>query len=122
MKIFKTLGEDTRLGIFLLLSGRELCVCELVKILDMEQSSVSHSLRKLESAGLIKSRKKGKWRLYSHTEFTKANKIINAVAFGISLSPALLRGLKLCEKQNVRNNCSLISRNKMKKQNKSGQK
>ncbi|MCD6311876.1 MAG: winged helix-turn-helix transcriptional regulator [Elusimicrobia bacterium] len=106
VKIFKTLGEDARLGIFLILAGGELCVCELVKILGMEQSAVSHSLRKLEAAGLVKKRRLGKWKLYSLTDFVSKNKIIKLVPKEINLGPALLRGLKLCKKQNIRAKCA----------------
>ncbi|MDO9513444.1 MAG: metalloregulator ArsR/SmtB family transcription factor [Elusimicrobiota bacterium] len=110
VKIFKTLGDDARLGIFLLLSGGELCVCELVKILGMEQSAVSHSLRKLEAAGIVKKKRSGKWKLYSLTDFASKDKILECTSKEINLTPALSRGLKLCEKQKVRANCGANKR------------
>ncbi|PKM99333.1 MAG: ArsR family transcriptional regulator [Elusimicrobia bacterium HGW-Elusimicrobia-2] len=110
VKIFKTLGDDTRLGIFLLLAGGELCVCELVKTLGMEQSAVSHSLRKLEAAGIVKKKRSGKWKLYSLTDFASKDKILKCISKEINLTPALSRGLKLCEKQKVRSNCGANQR------------
>jgi len=105
-KIFKTLGDDARLGIFLLLTGGELCVCELVKILGMEQSAVSHSLRKLEAAGLVKKKRSGKWKLYSITDYASKDKILKCISKEINLTHSLSRGLKLCKKQNVRAKCA----------------
>jgi len=46
IKMFKALSDETRLRIFLLfIQSEELCVCELVNILNMEQSRISHSIK-----------------------------------------------------------------------------
>ncbi|GAG94807.1 unnamed protein product, partial [marine sediment metagenome] len=50
IKMFKALSDETRLRIYLLLLQGELCVCELVNILNMEQSRISHSVRILKEA------------------------------------------------------------------------
>ncbi|MEA2081932.1 MAG: metalloregulator ArsR/SmtB family transcription factor [Elusimicrobiota bacterium] len=113
-KILKTLGDNARLGIFLLLAEGELCVCELVKILRMEQSAVSHSLRKLEAAGLVQKRRSGKWKLYSLTEFASKNKVLKLISKEINLAPTLTRGLKLCGNQNVRAICGTNKRSSKK--------
>jgi len=63
-KIFTILGSDTRLIILKLLSQNDYCVCELEAILDKAQSSVSHHLRLLEKAGLIRGIKKGYFTHY----------------------------------------------------------
>lgn len=62
---FKIFGDPTRLKILSALLQGEMCVGTITDILEMTQSSVSHQLRVLKSARLIKSRKEGKWVYYS---------------------------------------------------------
>lgn len=62
---FKALADKTRLRIFALLRHEELCVCELVEILQMTQPAISQHLRKLKSAKLVKERQEGQWIFYS---------------------------------------------------------
>jgi ArsR family transcriptional regulator len=63
--IFKLLGEPTRLKIVLALMNSELCVCDLSAVLNSNISTVSHQLRLLKSAKLVKFRKEGKMVYYS---------------------------------------------------------
>lgn len=62
---FKLLGDATRLKILHALSKRELCVCDIASVIQMGQSAVSHQLRLLRSARLVKYRKDGKMVWYS---------------------------------------------------------
>lgn len=55
--VLKALGEPTRLKIIKFLSIQELCICELVAILDMSQPRVSQHVKVLRQAGLVKERK-----------------------------------------------------------------
>ncbi|NTW83815.1 MAG: winged helix-turn-helix transcriptional regulator [Chlorobiaceae bacterium] len=64
-QLFKVLGDHTRIRILSVLYHAELCVCDLTSILGMNQSAVSHQLRVLRDAKIVKSRKKGKNVLYS---------------------------------------------------------
>ncbi len=64
VRIFKAAADPTRLKILKLLTGGELCVCEILIALKKPQSSISHNLSILEDAGLIKERKDGKWCYY----------------------------------------------------------
>ena len=66
-QIFKTLSDPTRLRILRLLldAGKELCVCELVDSLEEPQYNVSKHVAALRAAGLLKSRKEGRWVYYS---------------------------------------------------------
>ncbi len=64
VKIFKALSDQTRLRITLLLRRRELCVCELMFILGMEQSRVSHHMRILKEAGIAEDVREGRWIIY----------------------------------------------------------
>ena len=63
--IFKALGDETRLNIVQLLVGRELCVCDIAELLGISQSAISHQLRVLRQARLVKPRKEGKVVFYA---------------------------------------------------------
>ena len=70
LAIFKACADATRLRILFLLAVRELCVCELVEILEMPQGKVSRHLAVLKNAGLVRDRRAGTWIYYSLTEAT----------------------------------------------------
>jgi len=62
---FKALGDPVRLRLFqLLASENELCVCHLTEALELPQSTVSRHLGVLRHAGLVKTRREGKWMHY----------------------------------------------------------
>ena len=61
---FKILGDGTRLKILLLLEKEELCVHTIAKLLNSEQSAVSHQLKTLKNARIISSRRAGKHIFY----------------------------------------------------------
>ena len=63
--VFKLLGDKTRLTILSLLNEKELCVCELVEVLQTSQPNISQHMRKLKDGGLVKETKKGQWVYYS---------------------------------------------------------
>lgn len=62
--VFKALSNGDRLRILSTLRDSECCVCELQALLDAPQSTVATHLRTLKDAGLVHSRKKGKWSYY----------------------------------------------------------
>ena len=62
---YKALGDEKRLGILVLLGFREMCVCELTASLGISQPNLSHHIRKLENAGLVRSERRGKWVYYN---------------------------------------------------------
>lgn len=59
-EIFGLLGDRTRVRILHALRGGELCVCDISAVLGMTSSAVSHQLRLLRTAKLIRARKEGK--------------------------------------------------------------
>ncbi len=63
--LFKALGDFTRMRILNALLESELCVCDLVSILEMNQSAISHQLRVLRSSKIVKYRKEGRNVYYS---------------------------------------------------------
>lgn len=64
-RIFKVMGDPTRLKIINLLSQEELCVLDIAKALNMTQSAISHQLRLMRNLRLVKYRKEGKLAIYS---------------------------------------------------------
>jgi ArsR family transcriptional regulator len=64
-RLFRALGDETRLRIVALLSHGELCVCHLEKALDLNQSNASRQLGILKAAGVVDSRREGTWVYYS---------------------------------------------------------
>ena len=64
-EVFKVFGDLTRIRILCALIETELCVCDIAFLLDMTQSSISHQLRVLKQAKLVKYRKDGKVVYYS---------------------------------------------------------
>lgn len=63
-EIFKVLGDRTRLRLLLALMQEELCVCDLAEFVEASPSAVSHQLRLLRSARLVRSRRDGKMIYY----------------------------------------------------------
>lgn len=64
-EIYKVLGDQTRVRLLYALAQRELCVCDLSAVLGMTQSAISHQLRVLRSAHVVKFRKEGKVVYYA---------------------------------------------------------
>ena len=64
-ELFKIFGDSTRIKILYALLERELCVCDIAKLMDVTQSAVSHQLRVLKSSKLVKFRRDGKTVYYS---------------------------------------------------------
>jgi ArsR family transcriptional regulator len=67
--LFRALGDRTRLRIVNLLVRGSLCVCDIQRILDQPQSSVSRHLALLKSAGLIVDRRDGMRTFYALTRW-----------------------------------------------------
>lgn len=65
LHIFKALSDETRLKTLKIMGKGEICVCDLVSVLNMSQPKISFHLNVLKEAGLVKDRKQGKWVHYS---------------------------------------------------------
>ncbi len=63
-RLLGAIGDSNRIKILLLLSKREMCVCELESILGLPQPTVSHHLGILEQADLLQRSKKERWVFY----------------------------------------------------------
>ncbi|ADW17446.1 transcriptional regulator, ArsR family [Desulfobulbus propionicus DSM 2032] len=65
-ELFKSLSDETRLRLLILLQGgSEYCVCDLMNALDMPQSTVSRHLAYLKRNGWLQDRRGGVWMYYS---------------------------------------------------------
>ena len=62
---FKTFGDSTRIRIVSALISGELCVCDIAAALDMSVSAISHQLRVLRQAKIVRTRRDGKQIFYS---------------------------------------------------------
>ena len=108
VKTFKALADPTRVRIMFLLDRRELCVCELMSILEMEQSRVSHHMRVLREAGLAEDVRDGRWIIYRIPEASRG--LVESLFAGASRErvegsgEAAADALKLeaCVKENLR--------------------
>jgi len=108
VKVFKALSDPTRLRILMLLLERELCVCELVFVLKMEQSRISHQMRVLRDADLVEDIRYGKWTNYRIPETTKKNLrelFENMLKESLSVTEEFeedRKNLEICIKENIR--------------------
>ena len=64
-ELFKVFGDSTRIRILYCLFASEMCVCDIAQLLGMTQSAISHQLRALKNARLVKGRREGKTVFYS---------------------------------------------------------
>ncbi len=112
LEIFKALSDKTRVRIMLLLMDRDLCVCELMFILKMEQSRVSHQLQVLKNADLVRDEREGKWMIYSVSPAKKKMVLILLD----KLIPELKdtqesrldkKNLKICLEKDIRRTCGV---------------
>lgn len=63
-ELFKVFGDSTRIKILFSILRGELCVCDIANVVGVSQSGVSHQLRVLKQARLVRSRKEGKGVYY----------------------------------------------------------
>ena len=75
-ELFKVFGDSTRIKIWYVLFQSEMCVCDIAQLLNMSQSAISHQLRVLKQAQLVKYRREGKTVFYSLAD-AHVNTILN---------------------------------------------
>ncbi len=93
--LFRALGDPTRLRIINLLARGSLCVCDIQRILEQPQSSVSRHLALLRSAGLIHDRRDGMRTFYRLTAWDTglARGVLSAIRGHLALEGDYLRDL-----------------------------
>lgn len=65
MAVSKALADENRIRLLLALQHGELCVCQITELLGLAVSTTSKHLSILYQAGLLDSRKEGRWMYYS---------------------------------------------------------
>ena len=60
----KALSDPNRVRVLMMLRGGELCVCQIIKLLGLSPSTVSKHMSLLRQAGLVRTRKQGRWTYY----------------------------------------------------------
>jgi ArsR family transcriptional regulator, arsenate/arsenite/antimonite-responsive transcriptional repressor len=105
---YKALSEEVRLRIIMLLTHGELCVCDIMEILDQPQSKVSRHLSYLKNSGIITAQRVGVWMHYALSD-TRDETLAAQIGFmreRLSHLPAfvddiakmeILKERKLCE-------------------------
>jgi ArsR family transcriptional regulator len=63
-RVFRALGDETRVRIVALLSHGELCVCHVERALELPQPTISRHLAVLRTAGVVSARRDGTWVYY----------------------------------------------------------
>ena len=64
LSVAKALADENRVRILWAVQGRELCVCQIVELLGLAQSTVSKHVSILHQARLVEGRKEGRWMFY----------------------------------------------------------
>lgn len=101
-QLFAALADPTRLRLLNLMRGREVCVCYFVEILNQSQPKISRHLAYLRKAGIVSTRREGKWMHYSirKPENEAAAAILNAALSSLAndkkMQADLLRIEKAC--------------------------
>lgn len=62
---FKALSDPNRVHILALIATEEKCACELLEVLNISQSTLSHHMKILTDTGIVNIRRDGKWSHYS---------------------------------------------------------
>ena len=65
LNITKALSDENRVRALMMLTGGELCVCQIIEMLELAPSTVSKHMSILRQANLVESRKQGRWMHYS---------------------------------------------------------
>jgi len=88
LNITKALAEENRVRILLALEVEELCVCQIIELLELAPSTVSKHMSILRQARLVDSRKDGRWMYYLLADESAPPAVYEALACGKkSLSP-----------------------------------
>jgi ArsR family transcriptional regulator len=104
-RMLKAAADVTRLRILGMLDHGELCVCQIVEVLGLSQSTVSKHLLTMKHAGLIEDEKRGKWVFYRRATRGKAGlrgALAGLLAESLRREPGLEADLKSVRHPRVR--------------------
>jgi len=81
LDITKALADGSRLRVLTALGDRELCVCQIIELLQLAPSTVSKHMSILRQARLVESRKDGRWMYYRLADGDAPKAVKDAVAW-----------------------------------------
>ena len=97
--VLKALSDESRLRVVMSLEyAGELCVCQILELLDLAPSTVSKHLSILKHAGLIQSRKKGRWIHYSLSDGDKGRVVCDCLKFLLDGDDVIGKDVELLDK------------------------
>lgn len=101
--LLKAAADRTRLRILAMLGDQPLCVCQVVEVLGLSQSTVSKHLSLLAQAGLIVDERRGRWTYYalvSHPRGSPEAKLLDFVRESLAEDPDVVKDVKMtcCDK------------------------
>ena len=111
MGVAKALADDNRTRALMGLAGGELCVCQIIELLRLAPSTVSKHLDILHRAGLVESRKDGRWNFFRLADAgapAAAREAIRWVRRSLAKEPRIAADaarLKTIRKMDVRQLC-----------------
>lgn len=94
LQMLKALSDPTRLRILKIIAIKPLCVCEIMAVLKMAQSTTSQHLSILANAGLIEAEPGGTWTIYRLAPQTDIAKRLTDIVCGIKAPPEFKRDLQ----------------------------
>ena len=100
LAVMKALADPTRLRILKLLEAGEMCVCQIVAVLTVGQSTISQHLGILKRAGLVLDRKESRWvfyRLHPSPDLHRQD-ILDNIAIWLQDDPLILRDRARCQR------------------------
>ena len=112
-EIFKVLGDPTRMRLLHALAQRELCVCDLSAVLGMTQSAISHQLRDIRSARLVRYRKAGKIVFYTLADAARHEFIEVGVDHAPRITATVKRAALPAQRTSLRKKSRCGSRKKL---------
>lgn len=116
LDIAKAMADGNRLRVLTSLAGGELCVCQIVELLQLAPSTVSKHMSILRQARLVEGRKEGRWMYYRLPDRDASQTVRGAVAWvrdSLAKSPQTLQDKKtlkailamnpedICKRQNA---------------------
>lgn len=95
MTVIRALGDENRVRALLALREGELCVCQIIELLELAPSTVSKHMSILRQAGLVEATKRGRWVYYRLPMANEASALVadtvSLVLDALSHDPATLR-------------------------------
>jgi DNA-binding transcriptional ArsR family regulator len=100
MAVTKAISDENRTRLLMFLEGGELCVCQLIELLGLAPSTVSKHMAILYQAGLVESRKEGRWvfyRLATKSDSPPVREAIRFVQRSLKDEPQMVKDCKRLE-------------------------